>query len=227
MPEYADTLTRVEDYFDRTATKTWERLTSDAPVSKVRETVRAGRDRMREVMLAQLPDDLTGHRILDAGCGAGQMTIELAKRGAQVTAVDISPSLVEIAQKRLPRQFEKQVTFQSGDMLCDTRGTFDHVLAMDSLIYYEAHDIGAILAKLAPRVGNSVVFTVAPRTPFLMTFWGLGKLFPRADRSPTMIPHAPARLAHAARDAGAMGYLREVERINSGFYISTALEFAT
>ena len=227
MPDYANTLTRVEDYFDRTATQTWERLTSDAPVSKVRETVRAGRDRMRDVMLAQLPDDLSGQRILDAGCGAGQMTIELAKRGAQVTAVDISPSLVEIAHKRLPRQYADQVTFAAGDMLCDTRGTFDHVLAMDSLIYYEATDIGAILAQMAPRVGNSVVFTVAPRTPFLMTFWGLGKLFPRSDRSPTMIPHAPARLAHAARNAGAKGALREVERINSGFYISTAMEFAT
>lgn len=227
MPAYNDTLTRVEDYFDRTATKTWERLTSDAPVSKVRETVRAGRDRMREVMLSQLPADLTGQRVLDAGCGAGQMTIELARRGAQVTAVDISPSLVEIARKRLPVEYADQVTFAAGDMLCDTRGTFDHVLAMDSLIYYEAPDIGAILAKMAPRVGNSVVFTVAPRTPFLMTFWGLGKLFPRSDRSPTMIPHAPVKLAKAAQVAGAQGQLREVERITSGFYISTALEFAT
>ncbi|WP_224826662.1 magnesium protoporphyrin IX methyltransferase [Cognatishimia sp. MH4019] len=227
MAQYDDTLTRVEDYFDRTATKTWERLTSDAPVSKIRETVRAGRDRMREVMLSQLPADLTGQRVLDAGCGAGQMTIELARRGAQVTAVDISPSLVEIAQKRLPRDYTDQVEFAAGDMLCETRGTFDHVLAMDSLIYYEAHDIGDILAKLSPRVGSSVVFTVAPRTPFLMTFWGLGKLFPRSDRSPTMIPHAPARLARAATTAGATGTLREVERITSGFYISTAMEFAT
>jgi len=227
MPHYDDTLTRVETYFDRTATKTWERLTSDAPVSKVRETVRAGRDRMREVMLSQLPADLTGQRVLDAGCGAGQMTIELAKRGAQVTAVDISPSLVDIAAKRLPTEFAHQVTFAAGDMLCETRGSFDHVLAMDSLIYYEAHDIGSILAQLAPRVGSSVIFTVAPRTPFLMTFWGLGKLFPRSDRSPTMIPHAPTKLAQAARTAGANGNLREVERINSGFYISTAMEFAT
>ncbi|TDA69845.1 magnesium protoporphyrin IX methyltransferase, partial [Halomonas marinisediminis] len=59
MPAYDQTLTRVEDYFDRTATKTWERLTSDAPVSKVRATVRAGRDRMRDIMLAQMPADLS------------------------------------------------------------------------------------------------------------------------------------------------------------------------
>ncbi|MEL6888071.1 MAG: magnesium protoporphyrin IX methyltransferase, partial [Pseudomonadota bacterium] len=55
--DYSATRARVETYFDQTATKTWERLTSDAPVSRVRETVRAGRDRMRTLMLSRLPDD--------------------------------------------------------------------------------------------------------------------------------------------------------------------------
>ena len=89
MTQYAATRDRVEHYFDRTATKVWERLTSDAPVSGVRATVRAGRDRMRALMLAQLPDDLRGARILDAGCGTGAMAVELAQRGADVVAVDI------------------------------------------------------------------------------------------------------------------------------------------
>ena len=46
---YESTRNTVETYFDRTATKTWERLTSDAPVSGIRATVRAGRDRMRQL----------------------------------------------------------------------------------------------------------------------------------------------------------------------------------
>ncbi|WP_424966046.1 magnesium protoporphyrin IX methyltransferase [Dinoroseobacter sp. S375] len=225
MAAYEQTLDRVEDYFDRTATKTWERLTSDAPVSKVRATVRAGRDRMRDIMLAQMPDDLAGKRVLDAGCGAGQMTAELAARGAEVVAIDISPSLVEIAEKRLPDAYRDQVMFTSGDMHNPELGDFDHVVAMDSLIYYEAEDIGSSLARFCPRVRRSVIFTVAPRTPFLMTFWGVGKLFPRGDRSPTMIPHAPAKLSKAAAQKGAPGALREVERVTSGFYISTCLEY--
>ncbi|MDJ0859434.1 MAG: magnesium protoporphyrin IX methyltransferase [Dinoroseobacter sp.] len=225
MAAYDQTLDRVEDYFDRTATKTWERLTSDAPVSRVRATVRAGRDRMRNIMLSRLPEDLSGKRVLDAGCGAGQMTTELAARGADVVAVDISPSLVKIAEERLPERFAPQVTFTSGDMHCDTHGDFDHVVAMDSLIYYESEDIGASLARFCPRVRGNVVFTVAPRTPFLMTFWGVGKLFPRSDRSPIMIPHAPGNLAKAALQQGARGNLREVERVTSGFYISTCLEY--
>lgn len=218
MTAYDRTLSRVETYFDQTATKTWERLTSDAPVSRVRETVRAGRDRMRETMLNTL-GDVRGKRILDAGCGAGQMTHELALRGAEVVAVDISPSLVEIARKRLPDALSHQVTFHAGDMLDPALGDFDHVVAMDSLIYYDAADINRSISTLFQRTSCKIVFTVAPRTPFLMAFFGMGKLFPRRDRSPVMIPHAPKKLARLVD-----GNLRSVARISSGFYISECLE---
>ena len=69
-------------YFDRTAAQAWERLTSDAPVSGIRATVRAGRDRMRETLLSWLPADLSGCRLLDAGCGTGALAIEAISRGA-------------------------------------------------------------------------------------------------------------------------------------------------
>src|SRR6056297_352016 len=119
---WSRTRDRVETYFDKTATRTWERLTSDAPVSRIRETVRRGRDEMRAQMLSRLPKDLRGARILDAGCGAGQMAAELAARGADVVAVDISPSLVGIAEARLPIDLKGRVTFASGDMLDDGLG---------------------------------------------------------------------------------------------------------
>ncbi|WP_299606357.1 magnesium protoporphyrin IX methyltransferase [uncultured Tateyamaria sp.] len=222
--DYGSTRARVEDYFDRTATKTWERLTSDAPVSRIRETVRAGRDRMRDLILSRLPDDLRGARILDAGCGPGVATIALAERGATVVAADISPQLIDIAQLRLPHDLQNQVTFHTGDMLDPKLGQFDAVIAMDSLIYYTASDIGAALAALEPRVSGPIVFTVAPRTPALMAMWYAGKAFPRSDRSPLMIPHAHPKLMSAAKSAGVRRMLRPVDRITSGFYISEAME---
>lgn len=224
-PTYERTRARVETYFDSTATRTWERLTSDAPVSGIRATVRAGRDRMRAVMMAQLPADLTGLRVLDAGCGTGAMSVELAQRGAQVVAVDISPSLIEIAQKRCPAHVADKIAFRAGDMLASDLGYFDHIMAMDSMIYYDASNIAASLGGLRSRLGGSMIFTLAPRTPLLMAMWRVGKLFPREDRSPTMIPHSAPRIASALRAARVAGRLREVERVNSGFYISTALEF--
>jgi magnesium-protoporphyrin O-methyltransferase len=220
MADYAATRDRVEHYFDRTATRAWERLTTEAKVSRIRQTVREGRDRMRATMLSRLPDDLTGARVLDAGCGTGAMTAELARRGARVVAADISPQLIAIAEDRLPAGLRGQVTFHAGDMTDEALGHFDFAVAMDSLIYYRAPDIGRILTRLGRRTGQAIVFTVAPRTPFLMTFWSLGKLFPRTDRSPVMIPQAfPVLCRHAGEG------LSRVGRVTRGFYISECLEF--
>jgi magnesium-protoporphyrin O-methyltransferase len=219
MPDYSQTRARVETYFDRTATKAWERLTSDAPVSRIRQTVREGRDKMRALMLSRLPEDLRGARVLDAGCGTGAMTEELARRGATVVAVDISPKLVAIARDRLPAALQPQVSFHAGDMTDPAFGAFDAVLAMDSLIYYGADDIGHTLKALAART-DQVVFTVAPRTPLLMVMWNAGKLFPRADRSPVMIPHGLKDLARATGPG-----LSRIGRVARGFYISDCLEY--
>ena len=57
----------LKTYFDRTASDAWKQLTSDAPVSRIRATVRAGRNEMRKTLLDWLPGDLYGKRILDAG----------------------------------------------------------------------------------------------------------------------------------------------------------------
>jgi magnesium-protoporphyrin O-methyltransferase len=81
------------------------------------------------------------------------------------------------------------------------------------------------LGKASPRVNGKFVFTLPPRTPALMAMWRVGKLFPRADRSPTMIPQTTAGVANALREAGVKGRLSEIERIKSGFYISNALVF--
>jgi len=45
--------------------------------------------------------DVTGKTVVDYGCGDGENTLVLATRGAQVTAVDISPDLIEIAKRRI------------------------------------------------------------------------------------------------------------------------------
>ncbi|MEL6169380.1 MAG: magnesium protoporphyrin IX methyltransferase [Pseudomonadota bacterium] len=209
---YDATRNRVEGYFDRTATATWARLTSDEPVSRVRQTVREGRDAMRAEMLGRLPDDLTGMRVLDAGCGAGQMAIALAERGADVTAVDISPQLIGVAEARLPAPLRHRVTFAVGDML-SPRGAFDAVLAMDSLIYYARPDLISALEHFRDAAPQ-IVFTVPPKTPALAAMWYAGRLFPRADRSPTMVPQDHRRLPGVTH----------ITRISRGFYISDCLE---
>ena len=202
---YEATRARVEGYFDRTATRAWEALTSDAPVSRVRATVRAGRDEMRALLLSALPADLAGARVLDAGCGTGALAVELARRGAEVVAVDISPALIGIARRRCPEALAPRIDWRAGDMLDPALGRFDHAVAMDSLIYYAAPDVAGVLGRMAPRLGGSMLLTLAPRTPLLMAMWRLGKLMPRADRAPSMVPHTARGVAAAMRAAGVPG----------------------
>ena len=68
---YPERRGEIEHYFDRTALDAWKKLTSDAPVSGIRATVRAGRDRMRTRLSSWLPEDLSGRRVLDAGLRYG------------------------------------------------------------------------------------------------------------------------------------------------------------
>ncbi len=222
---------QLETYFDRTAADAWKRLTSDAPVSGIRATVRAGRDRMRATLLSWLPADLRGRCVLDAGCGTGALAVEAARRGAHVVAIDLAGTLVSLAGERMPGDLREgggagRIDWRVGDMTDPALGTFDHVVGMDSLIHYPAPDMARVVAGLAARSTASVLFTFAPRTPLLSAMHAAGRLFPRGDRAPSIEPVRPATITRLLRDDPALSgwHTARSERIASGFYTSQALE---
>jgi magnesium-protoporphyrin O-methyltransferase len=220
---------KLERYFDRTAVEAWKRLTSDAPVGRVRATVRAGRDAMRGTIASFLPRDLSGARVLDAGCGTGALAVELARHGADVLGVDVSPSLVGIARDRAPPNLGPgRAAFVVADMLDPALGRFDYVVAMDSLIHYDAPDIARIIHSLAKNVTTSIVFTVAPRTALLTLMHAVGRLMPRGDRAPSIAPISRRALGkHLGRTLDAENWrIGRRARIAKGFYISEAVEVA-
>ncbi len=224
---YLQRRSEIQVYFDRTAIDAWKRFASDKPLSRIRATVREGRAAMRDTILSCLPNDLTGMRILDAGCGAGALSTALGSRGADVLGVDLSPQIIRFANEQLASYSGKgRVSFLAGDMLSDVHGRFDAVVAMDSLIHYCAADVEDALAALASRTDRSIVFTVAPRTPLLATMHLIGRMFPRSDRAPAIQPIATATLARdlQKRPALAGWSARSVSRIARGFYISEAME---
>jgi len=53
--------------------------------------------------LLEMAGDVSGRRVLDAGCGEGHAARLFARHGADVVAVDISPKLLHLA-----RSFEDQ-----------------------------------------------------------------------------------------------------------------------
>lgn len=224
---YQQRRSQLETYFDRTAADAWAKLTSDAPVSGVRARVRAGRDAIRATLLGWLPDDLSGVRILDAGCGAGQLTIAAAQRGADIVAIDLAETLVALARDRAAGEaMSGSIDWRVGDMFDAAHGRFDYVVAMDSLIHYDAADIVRVLGGFAGRTSRGVLFTFAPKTPALTLMHAAGRLFPRADRAPAIAPVADSALRRLLADEAALKGWRpaRAERISTGFYTSEAME---
>ena len=221
---YAAQRDRVGHYFDRTAIEAWKAFATDAPVSRIRETVRRGRAEMRALMLRQLPADLSGRRVLDAGCGTGAMAWELAARGAEVTAVDLSPESVRYARENAPAE-ARGVRWVAGDMLDPSLGMHDAVVAMDSLIHYRAEDALGAIRALQDRCRRRVVLTHAPATRMLTAMHRVGKLFPRSDRSPAIQPVASDALRAALRveRTGERWAVGATRRVSSGFYTSQML----
>jgi magnesium-protoporphyrin O-methyltransferase len=222
---------QIEHYFDRTAMQAWEQLTSAAPVGRIRATVRTGRERMRATLLDWLPADLRGLRILDAGCGTGAFAMAAARRGADVVAIDISPSLVEVAVRRVAQHLDVfegggHIDFRSGDFSDEALGEFDIVVAMDSLIHYTTDDAVRVLRTWSGRTRRSLLFTFAPSSPLLLAMHTVGRLFPRGDRAPAIEPVAERSLRRllATDDGLAPWAPGRTQRVACGFYTSQAFE---
>lgn len=222
--EYDDRREALATYFDSTARQAWIDLTSDTKVSGIRATVRAGREAMRSTLLDWMPLDLRRTQVLDAGCGTGAFAIAAACRGAEVTGIDVAAGLVDVARERTPSFIgHGRIHWRSGDMLDPQLGTFAHVVAMDSLIHYQPEDLVAALSQLAERTTHSILFTFAPRTTLLAAMHNIGKVFPKSDRSPAIVPVAEGELRE--RLARLSGWsIGRTQRIASGFYTSQALE---
>ncbi len=211
-------------YFDSTAKQAWIDLTSDTKVSGIRATVRAGREEMRNTLVSWLPRDLRRTKVLDAGCGTGALAVAAACRGAEVTGVDVAGGLVEVARERAPGFIgHGRIRWHSGDMLDPAFGNFEHVVAMDSLIHYSPEDLVDAVAELAQRTSRSILFTFAPHTKLLGAMHSVGKVFPKSDRSPAIVPVSETEL-RARLGALSDWKIGRTERVSSGFYTSQALE---
>jgi SAM-dependent methyltransferase len=66
-----------------------------------------------DLALLQLAGDVRGRAILDAGCGQGDLTLHLLQQGAAVTALDVSPGMIDVVRRRaqlLPDRVGELVT---------------------------------------------------------------------------------------------------------------------
>ena len=90
-----------------------------------------------------------GERVLDAGCGTGQLTAEIAQFGAEVVGIDASPDMIATARQNFPH-----VQFEIADATAlSYRNEFDVVVSNAALHWVrdQPSAIASIARALKPR----------------------------------------------------------------------------
>ena len=111
--------------------------------------------------------------VLDAGCGTGRVAVELARRGLDVTGVDVDASMLDVARTKAP-----DLPWILGDLATvDLNRTFDLVLlAGNVMIFLAPGTEGPVVANLARHLepGGSLVagFSLEPGRLDLATYDG-------------------------------------------------------
>lgn len=93
--------------------------------------------------------DVSGKRVLDLGCGSGTHSLWLAQRGAHVVGLDLSQTMVSLAQERAS-ELDVHADFRVADIrepLAFSEATFDVVLSSTALHYVE--DIDSTMKDVA------------------------------------------------------------------------------
>lgn len=163
---------QIAGYFDRKASsfdaiysgqkgllpQLWDRLTRQNIHHRLEFTMRA-------------LSPVTGKRVLDVGCGSGRYCIELAARGAaQVVGVDLSPQMLELAERLAKeRRVHEQCRFLQKDIIdYEAEEPFDAVIAMGFFDYVQQPE--QVLVHLRSLTRHTLVASFptlwALRVPF-------------------------------------------------------------
>jgi len=123
----------------------------------VAKTISAG----AEAFVDRLPVS-PGDRVLDVACGTGNLAIPIARRGAQVTGVDIAPNLLEQGRERAAAE-NLTITFDEGDaeQLPYPDASFDTVVTM----------FGAMFAPRPALVASELARVLKPGGLLAMANW--------------------------------------------------------
>ena len=128
-------------------------------------------------------------RLLDVACGAGQLTIPAARKGVQVTGLDLADNLVQQARARAAEEgLEIQVDQGDAENLPYPDASFDVVMSL----------IGAMFAPRPELVASEMIRVCRPGGRIAMGNWTpeghIGQMFKAIGKHVPPPPHFPSPL---------------------------------
>lgn len=150
---------------------------------------------------------LEGQKVIDVGCGGGILTEAIAKIGAQVSGIDRSDALIEVAKKHAEEnQLSIQYSLTDAESFAKTHTqSFDIVCCMELLEHVpDPCSLIQACSDLA-KPGANIFFSTINRNPrsYLLAILGAEyflKLLPRGTHDYKKFIR-PSELAAAARKA--------------------------
>jgi len=175
-------------------TEAWDRIAASSPLPPAPTTVAFGADLPADDEL-RLCGDVTGKRVLDLGCGAGENAVVLAGRGAHVIAVDASAGRLAAA-RRLADTVEARVEWHqcdASDLAFLRADSID--LALATGLIGEVDDLDRLLRQVH-RV-------LRPGAPFVFSFdHPVALCVGRDDAEPGSLPLGAREVRRSWFDAG-------------------------
>ena len=187
-----------------------------------RKTIYAELYRARLATTLAWIDDLVlapGSRVLEVGCGAGFLSVELAKRGLRVYAIDSAETMVELTRQHAEESgVTELLSVGIGDVydLGFEDGSFDLVVALGVIPWLERPELAIREMARVSMPGGHVLLTDGNRMALslLLDPWNTAALAPlgrsvkingRGDRSDNFLrvgAIAPSiQISHALRDS--------------------------
>ena len=112
-------------------------------------------------VLSLVPDQLTGLRVLDAGCGSGIYSAILARRGASVLGIDASRKMIEIAAGESPDNCD--LSYSVGDIAAMNVSDAAFDLVMCNYVMENIGDIAGVFAEFhrVMKPGGSCIVSIS------------------------------------------------------------------
>ena len=156
-------------------------------------------------------DGIRCKQILDCGCGVGVISVLLAKRGAFMKAVDISPKTVSIA-KKLARENDLEGFIEVKEGILEDLPypdvSFDIIVGTRILHHVEVEPSGHELVRVLKPGGRAIFWEPTYKNPFFRAMRKIYRTFPFMPRQGTAYEHSLTRREITILQEAFKGHLR-------------------